>query len=66
MSMKYQIEVFLDSNLNFRVRVFTLGLANDDNMCKKAYIMSNLINNRINWNNTISNLWGQPNKKYYN
>ena len=48
MSMKYQIEVFLDSNLNFRVRVFTLGLANDDNICKKEYILSNLINNRIN------------------
>ena len=48
MSLKYQIENFLDSNLNFTVRVFTLGLANDDNICKKAYILSNLINNRIN------------------
>ena len=25
-------------------------------------ILSNLINNTINWNNTISNLWGQSNE----
>ena len=48
MSMKYQIEVFLDSNLSFTVRVFALGLANDNNICKKAYVLSNLINNKIN------------------
>ena len=32
------------------------------NMAKKN-ILSNLINNAINWNNTISNLWGQSSKK---
>ena len=46
--MKYLIEVFLDSNLNFKIRVLTWGLANDDNICKKIYILSNMINNTIN------------------
>ena len=32
-----EIEVFLRSNLNFTVRVFTWDLANDDNICKKEY-----------------------------
>ena len=61
--MKYLIEVFLGSNLNFKIRVLTWGLANDDNICKKIYILSNMINNTINWNNTISNLRGQSNEK---
>ena len=29
-------------------------------------ILSNLINNTINWNNTISNLWGQSNENVKN
>ena len=29
----------------------------------KKNILSNLINNLINWNNTTSNLWGQSNEK---
>ena len=32
---KPEIEVFLGSNLNFTSRVFTWGLANDNNICKK-------------------------------
>ena len=31
----HQIGVFLDSNLNFTIRVFTWGLANDLYICKK-------------------------------
>ena len=31
------VEVFLDSNLNFTIRVFTWCLANDDNICKKIF-----------------------------
>ena len=57
-----KIEVFLGSNMNFTIRVFTWDLANDDNICEKS-ILSNLINNPINWNDTISNLWGQSNEK---
>ena len=30
-----EIKVFLGSNLNFAIRVFTLGLINDGNICKK-------------------------------
>ena len=30
-----EIEVFLGSNMNFTIRVFTWDLANDDNVCKK-------------------------------
>ena len=48
MLIKYLIEVFLGSNLNFTIRVFTRGLAIDDNICKNIYILSNLINNTIN------------------
>ena len=44
------------------MKVFTWDLANDDNICKKN-ILSNVINNTIYWNNTISNLWGQSNEK---
>ena len=57
-----KIEVFLGSNMNFTIRVFTWDPANDDNICEKS-ILSNLINNPINWNDTISNLWGQSNEK---
>ena len=31
------VEVFLDSNLNFTSRVFTWCLASDDNICKKIF-----------------------------
>ena len=30
-----EMRVFLDGNLNFRIRVFTWGLANDLHICKK-------------------------------
>ena len=30
-----EIEVFLDNNLNFTVKVFTWGLASDHDICKK-------------------------------
>ena len=33
--VKPEIEVFLDSNMNFTIRVFTWGLANNHNVCKK-------------------------------
>ena len=42
----HEIGVFLDSNLNFAIRVFTWGLANDLHICKnceKPIILSNLI-----------------------
>ena len=32
-------------------------------MQKNIYILSNMINNTINWNNTISNLREQSNEK---
>ena len=38
MLMKYLIEVFLGSNLNFTVRVSTWDIANDDNICKNVKI----------------------------
>ena len=49
------IEVFLGSNLNFTNRVFPWDLANDDNISKNN-ILPNLINSKINLNNTISNM----------
>ena len=49
------IEVFLGSNLNFTNRVFHWDLANDDNISKNN-ILPNLINSKINLNNTISNM----------
>ena len=45
----HEIGVFLDSNLNFTIRVFTWGLANDLHIFKtneklaKPIILSNLI-----------------------
>ena len=33
----HETEVFLGSNLNFTIKVFTWGLANDDNICKKIF-----------------------------
>ena len=42
----HEIGVFLDSNLNFTIRVFTWDLANDLCICKnhvKPIILSNLI-----------------------
>ena len=50
-----EIGVFLDSNLNFTIGVFTLGLANDLHICKKKYekrskhILSNLIYERMQY-----------------
>ena len=44
------------------MKVFTWDLANNDNICKKN-ILSNVINNTIYWNNTISNMWGKSNEK---
>ena len=58
-------EVFLGSNLNFTIRLFTWGLANDDNIWKEKHSV-HLVNNTINWNNTVSNLWGQSNEKVLN
>ena len=43
----HKIEVFLGSNLNFTLRVFTWGLANDGDIYKKN-ILTNLINNTLN------------------
>ena len=48
-----EIEVFLGSNLNCSTRVFTWGLANDHDICKKyekpaKHILSNLISNTKN------------------
>ena len=54
-------EVFAGSNLNFTIRISTWDLAYDDNICTN--MLSNLINNTINWNNTISDLWRQSNEK---
>ena len=34
-------EVFLGSSLNFTIKVFTLGLANDDNICKNKSVQFN-------------------------
>ena len=56
------IEVFLGDNLNFTIRVFPWDLANDDNISTNN-ILPNLTNSKINLNNTISNMWGQSNKK---
>ena len=53
-----EIEIFLGSNLNLTIGVFTWGLANHHNICKKKF-------NTINWNNTILNMWGQPNKTVF-
>ena len=42
----HEIGVFLDSNLNFTIRVFTWGLTNDLDICKnykKPIILSNLV-----------------------
>ena len=36
----FEIGVFLDSNLSFTIRVFTLGLANDLHICKRRYEIS--------------------------
>ena len=33
----HEIEVFRGSNLNFTIRIFTWGLANDDNIYKKIF-----------------------------
>ena len=33
----HEIEVFLGNNLNFTIRYFTWGLANDDNISRKIF-----------------------------
>ena len=46
----HEIRVFLDSNLNFTIRVFTWGLENDLHICKnykKPIIPSNLVSEII-------------------
>ena len=43
----HEIQVFLGNNLNFAIRNFTWGLANDDNIYKKN-ILSKLIHNTVN------------------
>ena len=47
-----EIEVFLGRNLNFKIKIFTWGLVNDDNICKKTILF-----------NAISNLRGLSNEK---
>lgn len=33
--VKHKVKVFLDSNLNFAIKVFTWGQANNHGICKK-------------------------------
>ena len=59
------IGVFLDRNLNFTIRVFIWGLANDLHICKnmkKTYLPSNLIYEIIQFQICE----GSHNGKYYN
>ena len=55
------IGVFLDSNLNFTIRVFIWGLANDLDIWKKMKTLQKriILSNFDLRNNTISNLSGQ-------
>ena len=51
----HEIGVFLDSNLNFAIRVYTWGIANDLHICKN-YKKPIILPNFDVTDNTTSNL----------